>query len=183
MRRIARPSQEPSHGAEDCLRPVAVPAFREMALRWWAAVVPVRDADRPPSPARSSMPLGLGESAKHHSTRFGPDYRSASAPARPARRPCSTRSTRSRRARAWRVGGLGGLRQGDRGRGRMSGHAEDPDMFPVLRATETTTSTRSSTALDLTTYAEAPAARAASRPSSPRSTKIEPLTRTTRHPG
>jgi hypothetical protein len=69
------------------------------------------------------------------------------------------------------------------GRGRRSGYAEDPDVFPVLRATETTTSARSSTALDLTTYAEAPAACAASLPSSPRSTKIEPLTRTTRHSG
>ncbi len=67
--------------------------------------------------------------------------------------------------------------------GEWSGHAEDPDMFPVLRATATTTSARSSAALDLTTYAEAPAARAASRPSSPRSTKIEPLTSTTRHSG
>src|SRR6266542_387125 len=44
--------------------------------------------------------------------------------------------------------------------------ADEPDTSPLLRATETTTSARPRTALDLTTYAEAPAARAASRPSS-----------------
>jgi hypothetical protein len=35
--------------------------------------------------------------------------------------------------------------------GKWSGHAEDPDTFSVLRAMATTTSARSSTALDLTT--------------------------------
>ena len=69
----------------------------------------------------------------------------------PERGACTSDTPPSARPVAEWVGALAGAAKEIAAVGEWSGHADDPDMFPVLRATETTTSARSSTALDLTT--------------------------------